>query len=115
MDWLSVSRAGLLISFVALSLSTLRYLVAVRQIEKQLEARHPQTWESLGKPNLFWNNSPRMKLAFMRFLKSGQCESLDDAALAALAGKARSMFRVGLRAALACAVFFALSVWIDPA
>lgn len=48
---------------------------------RMLRRDHPAVWESLGKPTLIANNSPKNSLATLRFLFRGDFEELDDARL----------------------------------
>jgi hypothetical protein len=48
---------------------------------RRLRLRHPSAFESAGSPSLFWNNSPRNNLVFIRFLFSSEPRQLQDQTL----------------------------------
>jgi hypothetical protein len=52
---------------------------------RRLRLKHSGTWEAMGSPSLFWNNSPRSSWLFMKFLFTGAWKKLDDPALSAVA------------------------------
>jgi hypothetical protein len=49
---------------------------------RRLRLYHPATYETLGSPTLFWNNSPRLNMLFGRFLFGLQWRQLPDPLLA---------------------------------
>jgi branched-subunit amino acid ABC-type transport system permease component len=56
----------------------------------RLRSRHAKTWETLGCPTLFLNNSIRNSLAILRFLWSREYRALSDPPFVRLAGFLRS-------------------------
>jgi hypothetical protein len=71
-------RAVLIISFMAMALA-MSVLSSIAF--KRLRETHPDTWEALGQPSLFWNSSPRNRWLFTRFVWSGSYRELNDPAL----------------------------------
>jgi hypothetical protein len=51
---------------------------------KRLERKHPDTYESMGKPSLFLHNTPRTANATLRFIALRQHRPLGDATLSRL-------------------------------
>jgi hypothetical protein len=49
---------------------------------RRLRNRHTATYETLGSPSLFWNNSPRNNWLFLKFLCSSRWRELGDPAIA---------------------------------
>ncbi len=45
---------------------------------RRLRTHHPAAYESIGSPSLFWDNSPRKNLQFLRFLQGSQWKELPD-------------------------------------
>jgi hypothetical protein len=60
------------------------------QLLRQLRARHPQVWESLGRPTLIMNNSVANGLAVQRFLWRKEFQTLGDPEFARLAERLRT-------------------------
>jgi hypothetical protein len=54
---------------------------AVTWLFRRLRNEHPRTYEALGSPTLFWNNSARNNWLFAKFLCGSQWKSLDDPVL----------------------------------
>lgn len=48
---------------------------------KILETRHPEKYESMGKPSLIMNNSLSSNIKFMKFLFKREWRELDDSGL----------------------------------
>jgi len=40
----------------------------VSRLYKTLESEHPDKYEEMGKPTLFWNNSPKSAFTLIRFI-----------------------------------------------
>ncbi len=51
---------------------------------KILETRHPEKYESMGKPGIFMRNSLFSNIAFMKFLVKREWRSMGDSGLATL-------------------------------
>jgi hypothetical protein len=51
---------------------------AVTWLFRHLRNHHQATYESIGSPTLFWNNSPRNNWLFVKFLFGSRWKSLDD-------------------------------------
>jgi hypothetical protein len=49
---------------------------------RRLRVQHVETFEAIGSPSLFWNNSPRNNWLFLKFLFQGQWQLLEDRQLA---------------------------------
>ncbi len=88
-------------------LGTAVYLILIRKVLIHLETNHTVTWQQLGKPSLFLNNSPRNSLLVVRFLWDKQYLSLQDAELTHLASRVRRLLLVllGLFPILVVGVF----------
>ena len=68
--------------FPALFAMAVVWLATIVWVFHRLRLDHPSTFEQLGSPSLFWNNSPRTGWLFLKFLFSGRCRELGDPALA---------------------------------
>jgi hypothetical protein len=78
---------------------------------RRLRVRHVATYEAIGSPSLFWNNSMRNNWLFIKFLFQGQWRSLDDAQLAGVARFMQVMFVVYIAGFIAlCAAFLIAGV-----
>ena len=53
-------------------------LILISWLFHRLRNRHPSAYESIGSPSLFWNNSVRNNLLFLKFLFSSHAWELDD-------------------------------------
>lgn len=67
------------ILFVMVWVSCAIGLVLQHVFLSQLRTRHAQTWEALGRPSLFLNNSVSNSLAVLRFLWRREYRCLPDA------------------------------------
>ena len=61
------------------------WLALVLWFFQRLRHRHAATYEAIGSPSLFWNNSMRNNWLFNKFLFQRQWQSLGDAQLSAVA------------------------------
>jgi hypothetical protein len=52
---------------------------------RRLRTRHPSTFEEIGSPSLFWNNSMRNNWLFLWFLFSSRPGQLNDPAIGRVA------------------------------
>jgi hypothetical protein len=68
--------------FVLLFVMTAIWLVLVWWLFRHLREHHAATFEAIGSPSLFWNDSPRNNWLFLRFLFSSQWRALADPAIA---------------------------------
>lgn len=48
---------------------------------RRLRENHTPTYEAIGSPTLFWNNSPRNNWLFLKFIFGARWQELDDSAL----------------------------------
>jgi hypothetical protein len=48
----------------------------------RLRTKHSETYEAIGSPSLFWNNSMRNNWLFLKFMYGGGWKMLDDRPLA---------------------------------
>ena len=53
-----------------------------RSVLARIREQHPEVWESLGSPSFPMNYSVRINLRVRKFLKSPECERLQDDVLA---------------------------------
>jgi hypothetical protein len=49
---------------------------------RRLREKHALTYETIGSPTLFWNNSPRNQWLLVKFIFGTQWQELDDSAVA---------------------------------
>ena len=54
--------------FGMLFASVIVWFVLVSKLYKTLESEHPQKYEEMGRPTLFWNNSPRSGWVLVKFI-----------------------------------------------
>jgi hypothetical protein len=77
---------------IILVILTLAWFVLVHALCHALASRHPQKYESLGRPRLFSPNpSP-----ILRFLFTREYQHLGDSALSQLANRMRLLFVVSM-------------------
>ncbi|HEV3298548.1 MAG TPA: hypothetical protein VG055_02865 [Planctomycetaceae bacterium] len=84
---------------------------AVTWLFRRLRNHHQATYESLGSPTLFWNNSPRNNWLFAKFLFGSQWKLLDDPVLNIVCPLMRAFLCVYLVAFLILLVAF---IWSAP-
>jgi hypothetical protein len=82
------------------------YLVLCVVLFGYLKRNHTIAWEKLGSPSLFWNNSPRNNVLFLRFLLRRDYEKLNDATLTRMAVVTASLGGLALALFLATAAVF---------
>ncbi len=70
--------------FGILFCSVLVWFFLCYQLFKILETRHPEKYESMGKPSLIMNNSLSSNITFMKFLFKSEWRELNDNGLALL-------------------------------
>lgn len=70
--------------FFALLGIVLAWFVLVKLLFTRLERAHPEKYESMGKPSLFWRNSPAGAFAMLKFLVAREHRSLNDSYLSKL-------------------------------
>lgn len=67
------------VPFIALLFAMLAvWLFLVSWLFSRLRDRHASTYEAMGSPSLFWNNSVRGNWLFLKFLISSQWRDLGD-------------------------------------
>ena len=79
-------HALLPILFVLLFVSCAAGVALHHVFLSRLRSRHSQTWEALGRPTLFLNNSITKSLTVLRFLWRRDYRALGDEEFARLAG-----------------------------
>ena len=62
--------------FGVLFTSVFVWLFLVFRLFKLLETEHPEKYKAMGKPSLFWNNSPKTSWELMKFLFKREYASL---------------------------------------
>ena len=82
--------------FVIVGICILAWLVMCVRLFTILRTRHPQIYESLGKPSLFMNNSVQNNIATLRFLLGRHFAGLNDIPLKKLCSFMRILFFVNL-------------------
>jgi hypothetical protein len=58
------------------------WFVLISWLFRRLRDHHASTYEAMGSPSLFWNNSMRNNWLFMKFLFGSQWRELGDPAIA---------------------------------
>ena len=86
-------KEAFVIMFGLLFCSVLVWIFLCNRLFKILETRHPEKYESMGKPGLIANNTMSSNFTFMKFLFKREWRDLDDAGLAVL-GKFMLVFFV---------------------
>ncbi len=79
---------------------------------KILETRHPEKYESMGKPSLIMNNSLSSNITFMKFLFKREWRDLDDSGLATLSKSMLVFFAIYTVGFLA--LFFSVPLGYAP-
>jgi hypothetical protein len=88
--------------FVVLVVVALVGIPFVREFNHQLRQRHPEVWESLGRPS-FWNNSMQNGFAMMRFLWKKEYEAVGDPEFTRVAAAVRT-YNIVYLSVFACIV-----------
>jgi|GEM_PF-3268149 len=78
------------IVFGLLALNTIASLHWISKALAILRERYEPVWSELGRPSLFWNNSPQNVVALQGFLWSERAAALGDSELDALARRVRA-------------------------
>jgi len=78
--------------FAVLLAMVITWFVTLSWFFRRLRTRHAETYESLGSPSLFWNNSPRHNWLYLKFLFSSRWRVLDDPSI----GRAVRFMRIFL-------------------
>jgi hypothetical protein len=95
--------------FVGLMVLAVVWLALILWIFHRLQHKHVVTYESIGSPSLFWNNSMRNNWLFFRFLFSRRWQDLGDRQLSIVA---RSMQVIFIVYVIGFLMFFAATmVW----
>ncbi len=89
-----------------LVVSVVAWFSVMSRFYRILRTRHSATYESLGRPTLFLNNSPQNGLATLRFLLGGKFRQLKDPELQRLGSFMQVFFYVY------CAVFVSFAVLV---
>ncbi len=82
--------------------------VLISWLFHRLRTCHPAAYESIGSPSLFWNNSIRNNLWFLKFPFSSQAWELDDPQLSRVVLFLRIFLLFYVVLFLACVVLFLL-------
>lgn len=64
--------------------SVLVWFVLVSRLYKILANEHPRKYEEMGKPTLFWNNSPKSGWVLMKFILKKEYRELKNPKLTGL-------------------------------
>ncbi|WP_432454693.1 hypothetical protein ACRRS0_04260 [Agarivorans sp. QJM3NY_29] len=72
------------IMFGVLFCSVFVWFFLCYRLFKILETRHPEKYESMGKPSLIMNNSLSSNITFMKFIFKREWRELNDSGLATL-------------------------------
>ena len=95
--------------FRILFASVFVWFILIAKLYKILAVDHPQTYEGMGKPTLFWKNSPRSAWVLMKFVFKREYLTLRNEKLAKL-GNFMFLFSVGYL--ILFAVLFVLALLI---
>jgi hypothetical protein len=68
------------------------WLALVFWVFRRLRIRHPATYDAIGSPSLFWNNSIRNNWLFAKFLFQGTWKALGDRQLFVVARVMQFLF-----------------------
>src|SRR5436190_3398311 len=68
-----------LLLFSMLMASVIAWFIMATHLFRLLRTRHPDVYDSLGRPTLILNNNVQNGWLFMRFLLGGRFEKIDDA------------------------------------
>jgi hypothetical protein len=104
-------HALLPILFIALFVSTGIGFVLQHRFLSRLRTRHAQTWEALGRPTLFLNNSIGNSLAVLRFLWRREYQSLGDHRSVRLASFLRGYLAIHFLLFLFAVVAFFMTIY----
>ena len=70
--------------FATLMGMVLVWFVLLKLLVNRLEQAHPQKYAAMGRPSLFWRNSPSASLAVLNFLIVREHRALNDSYLSKL-------------------------------
>ncbi len=107
-----MERAFLVVFFILFAMA-ITWLVLLRTLFARLERRHPEEFEEMGKPRVFWNNSAKNSWAMLGFLFRREHRGLGDPALSRLSDFMLALFVaylalfVGMVLLFACVLQFA--------
>lgn len=71
----AIPLLGMLLAIVAI------WFLLVSRLFHRLRDRHRSTYEGMGSPTIFWNNSLRNQWLFLKFLLTSQWRELNDPAI----------------------------------
>ncbi|GAB1266738.1 hypothetical protein [Aurantivibrio infirmus] len=102
------------VTLILLVLSGVAIIIYRLKIEKYLQAAHPDTWRSLGKPNIgSAEDKIEVNNTFINYFLSKEYLSLKDPKLNNLALVAGIVSKFGVMLTLLM-VFLGISVWVFP-
>ena len=67
-----MSETFAIVGFALLMAMVATWFVLISWLFRRLRERHASTYEAMGSPTLFWNNSIRNNWLFMKFLFSSE-------------------------------------------
>jgi hypothetical protein len=82
--------------FALLFVFNFLYMRKVAVFFKYLREKQPSIWEELGKPTLFWNNSPGNQMKVLAYLKDKKYESSGDPDMIRLCRTMRGMLTLSM-------------------
>lgn len=100
------------IMFGVLFCSVFVWFFLCYRLFKILETRHPDKYESMGKPSLIMNNSLSTNITSMKFLFKREWRELEDSGLAKLGKSMLAFFAAYM--VLFLALVFAVPLGIAP-
>ncbi len=100
------------IMFVILFCSVFVWFFLCYRLFKILETRHPEKYDSMGKPSLIMNNSLSTNITFMKFLIKREWQGLNDSGLALLSKSMLVFFVIYMLGFLS--MFFAIPLGYAP-
>jgi hypothetical protein len=84
------------ILFALLLSGGILWFILVTKYFRHMATRHPQLFESLGRPSLILNNTPGNMIRFIRYIRSSDCVDTKDESLIAQTRMLRFMFHAYL-------------------
>ena|SRR5579871_4733724 len=92
--------------WLLMAFDILVYLACCVALFSHLKRKHTGVWETLGSPSLFWNNSLRNNVLFLKFLLRRDYAPLNDPTLSKIAIATAALLSLGVALFLANLVVF---------
>ena len=95
--------------FFVLFASVFVWFGLVSQLYKILATDHPQKYEEMGKPTLFWNNSPKSGWLLVKFIMKREYRGLGNQKLVKLGN---FMFNFFVAYGILFSILFVAVLWV---